>query len=123
MMRGGLARIASPWHVLRKNIRMGWAASAPGAIPCPSALLEGTGLSPAQLSRVISFCIHGKAEVIDRAGAVDACVGRAPCVLDGRVSPDIFGPIDSKQWNGPRRVVGVIYLYNDLQQHVQFYMP
>lgn len=75
------------------------------------------------LFRAISLCIHGKAKVFNRSGAVDACVGRAPCVLDGRVSPDIFGLIDSKQWDGPRHVVGVIYLYNDLQQHVQFYMP
>lgn len=37
------------------------------------------------LFRVVSLCIHGKAEVVDGAGAVDACVGRVPCVLDGPV--------------------------------------
>lgn len=61
------------------------AASAAQCYPVPSAMLAGAGSSPVLLLRVISPCIHGKAKVIDRAGAVDACVRRLPSGLNGLV--------------------------------------
>lgn len=64
--------------------------------------------------------MYGKAKVIDLAGAVNACVVRVPCALDGR---DVFFPICSKQWYGLCHLIAAIYLRNDLQQLVQLNKP
>lgn len=51
----------------------------------PSSPLETAASALALLFRVISLCIHGKAEVIDHAGTADTCVGRVPSVLNRQV--------------------------------------
>ena len=78
-------------------------------------LCKAASSSSAPLLRIICFGIHGKAQVIDRAGTANACVARVPCVLDGQVGRGTFVPINSKQWNGLCHSIVIIDLCNDLQ--------